>query len=967
MMKANGKSTRSEELLKWKTYQGKFVTVYAQEASYAGKQAQVVLREADKIAEALAKIIEPPKESAASRTKIYLADPTFELPAASEVVGYQQQPSNGQTALLDSDGDGILRIVRPEDPGEPIARPLTEALFDKWFGPKVGSAELFIDGIAGLAAARAGTGPTVQEAQSWVRAELAAKHSVSLFPEAKPLAKAAHNGQDNGASEKQSGVDPRLATAFVAYLAETHSNQALRRFLVAYDPDRPDQATSEAFRQPLGTLEEAWLAKLQRDSRGGVTLRSFVGHLLPFYKPYWLKEVEILAYMLLGLANGLVLPLGSKYLIDTILPSGSLAQLGIFSAVLVTFYVFSSAVGLRRSFVNAEVNQRILTDLQGRVFSHLQWLPHDFYGKAKIGDLLSRLSTDLQVVQQAMGQLAGSGIFMTVSALVAAITLVSLNLLLGSLVLLTVPIFAFIYLALRTRLQAASLTYQKLAGESVTMAQESLSAQAVVKAFGLEDRIIARYNALLDSILKASLKLNATGSMFEVSINLAVSMCQLLILVAGGYLIINGSLTIGTLLAFVALLPSLYQPVIVVSTLGQTVQRANGAFNRVTELLEEPVTIANSDGAIQLPPLARYIRFEDVSFSYDGDRKILDGLNLVIPAGTHAAIVGPSGSGKSTVVNLLLRFWDPTEGRLTFDGHDLREATISSIRSQTSIVFQDTFIFDTTLRENIAISRPTATDAEIRKVAEDAQLSDYIASLPAGYDTVLGERGVRMSGGQRQRLAIARALLRNPRVLIFDEATSALDAHTEMEILEILDELARGRTTISITHRLSIAAKADRIYVLDHGRLVEEGSHQELVRAGGLYHKLYEEQTSYATGKVSSKLDLEVARLRSIPLFQALDATALAHVAQQLMPERFASGEDIVRQGEEGDKLYIIDSGQVEVLVGGEQDAHRVNQLADGDFFGEMALVTGETRNATVRAITPTRLYSLSSSDFREL
>lgn len=283
-------------------------------------------------------------------------------------------------------------------------------------------------------------------------------------------------------------------------------------------------------------------------------------------------------------------------------------------------------------------------------------------------------------------------------------------------------------------------------------------------------------------------------------------------------------------------------------------------------------------------------------------------------------------------------------------------------------MFQDTFIFDTTLRENIGLSKPGATDAEIAAAAGAARLASYIESLPAGYDTMLGERGVRMSGGQRQRLAIARALVRDPRILILDEATSALDATTEREILDTLVEVARGRTTVSITHRIAVAAKADLIFVLENGCLVEQGTHSELVAAGGLYASLYEEQMGTAPRAGLLRAGVEASRLHAIPLFSNLDPAALAELGGQVMRERYAGGEDIVRQGEPGDKLYIIDKGQVEILlanaVGQER---RVNILNEGDYFGEMALLAGEPRSATVRTTMPSELYSLSQVDFGRL
>ncbi|MDQ3877308.1 MAG: cyclic nucleotide-binding domain-containing protein [Actinomycetota bacterium] len=318
-------------------------------------------------------------------------------------------------------------------------------------------------------------------------------------------------------------------------------------------------------------------------------------------------------------------------------------------------------------------------------------------------------------------------------------------------------------------------------------------------------------------------------------------------------------------------------------------------------------------------------------------------------------------------MNLLLRFWDPASGTVSIDGHDIKDVTMRSLRDQIGIVFQDTFVFNTTLRDNIALAKEGATDAEIMAAADAAQLQSLIDSLPAGMDTVLGERGVRMSGGQRQRLAIARALLRDPAILIFDEATSALDARTETEIRETISQVVSGRTTISITHRLGIAADADIVVVLDGGVVAEMGPHSQLVSAGGLYQQLYEEQTGHATAGGRPRLGPEAARLKKVPMFSSLEPEVLASLSERLLLERFAPGEDIVRQGDAGDKLYILTRGAADVLVRTDRGETRVNTIKEGDYFGEYALLTGEERTATVRATQPTEVYSLAKQEFTDL
>jgi ABC-type multidrug transport system fused ATPase/permease subunit len=579
------------------------------------------------------------------------------------------------------------------------------------------------------------------------------------------------------------------------------------------------------------------------------TLRSFLRHLGPLLRPYWRRELEVLAYMVFEMAYGVALPLATRQLVDGVIPSGRVDGLVVFVLGLLGLYIANAVVGVRRAYVTSWINDGIRNELEARVFAHLQRLPHAFYARAKVGDIMARLSGDLEVVELALAQVAGVGVFLVLRALAAGVAVLLLDPGLGALMLVVIPAFGVSYAGLRSRLQAASLELQQLTGESAAVAQENLAAHDVIKAFGLEERAIAEYAARLRRRLQVGLRLTIFGALFEASMMLAVTLGELLVLGVGGYLVMRGELTVGTLLAFIGLLPWLLQPVMMLSNVGHVLQRASGALERVTEVLDEPVNIADRPGAAPVAPLAGEIRFEQVSFGYEQDRPVIADLDLVIPAGTHVSVVGLSGSGKTTLVNLLLRFWDPEAGRIAFDGHDLRDVTLASLRGQIGVVFQDTAIFDTSLGENIGLGRLGATESEIAAAAGAAQLGSYVASLPQGYATLVGERGVRMSGGQRQRVALARALLRDPRLLILDEATSALDAQTEREILDTLVEVGRGRTIVSVTHRLSLAASADHIVVVDHGRIVEQGTHADLVRRHGVYRRLYEEQTGYAIAR----------------------------------------------------------------------------------------------------------------------
>jgi ATP-binding cassette, subfamily B, bacterial len=941
--------------LAWRTFAGERVKVHALAGSYPARLGESELRHAERIVAELEKLLEPPRERRGGIVRIYLVDPAGELPTQRSTA---TDDRDGYGTLSNTVGDeAIVRVVQPETPSEPIAWPLTRMLIKRWFGPPAASAMVIVDGVAGVVAARTETGPTVRECEERVDAQLAEGDTMAIV--------AGQVAADTGSATAV--ANQYAATAFAAYLLEAFGTGSLRQFLLEFDPERRDHAAMTAYQRPLGTLVEMWLANSRRHQAKLSPVRAFFRHIAPLLRPYWRHELEVGGYMLFELAFGVILPLSSKYLIDTVIPSGSLRMLGLFILILSALFVLDAVVGLRRSYLISSINDRIVLGLQERMFAHLQRLPHAYYGSAKVGDLMSRLSGDLQLIERVLSQVVGGGVFVALQAVAAAIAIFVLSPLLGALVLAVVPLFAVGYVVLRERLRRASYELQKLLGEVATAAQENLAAHAVIKAFGLEQRAIASYHARLMAVLGMSLRLSLIGALFQTSVGLATTLGQLLVLGVGSYLVLEGQLTIGTLIAFAGLLPSLFVPIATLSDAGQSVDRASGALERVSELLDEPVTIADRPNAVPLQPLTQEIRLDRVTFGYEPGRPILRDLDLVIPAGSNVAIIGRSGCGKSSVINLVLRFWDPEQGRVLFDDLDVRDISLASLRAQIGLVLQDTVVFDTTIRDNIAIGRPSATDAEVGAAAQAARLDDYITSLPSGFDTVLGERGVRMSGGQRQRLAIARALVRDPRILILDEATSALDSQTEREIQETLRSAARGRTTISVTHRLTSAATADRIFVLDDGRLVEAGTHAELMAAAGLYHRLYEEQTSPALRAGPRRAKIEATQLRAIPLFANLRTESLGLLTEELMLERYGGGEDVVRQGEYGDRMYLIQHGQVEVVVADDGGERRINTLADGDYFGEMALLSGGPRMATVRTTMPSEMYSLGHAEFVSL
>ncbi len=420
------------------------------------------------------------------------------------------------------------------------------------------------------------------------------------------------------------------------------------------------------------------------------------------------------------------------------------------------------------------------------------------------------------------------------------------------------------------------------------------------------------------------------------------------------------------MVAFIGLMGAhVVQPLHRIPPAIQALQQATGAMQRVEELLDEPVQVVDSEDATHGEPFAEAIRFDNVSFSYSGEQLHLNQVSLVIPKGHTVAFVGPSGCGKSTILGLAMRFYDPTMGSVRLDGTDVRQLTQESLRSQFGAVLQDTVLFNTTVRENIRIGKPGASDQEVENAAIAAEIHETISELPDGYDTVVGGPIGRLSVDQRQRVAIAAALLRDPAVLVLDEATSTLDPAIEASINGTVQRLSTDRTVVLVTHSLSSIVHADRIFVMERGQLVEEGSHEELLAAAGVYNRLWEQQSGFIIGDGAQYVGVEATRLQAISMLKNMDGVLLAVLANHFVTERFPEDSTIFEAGSPADKLYIIVHGQAEVLnVGPTGEEQRLAVLRDGDYFGEMALLQDVPHSATIRTSAPTLLLTLDRDRF---
>ena len=845
--------------------------------------------------------------------------------------------------------------VSPEQPALELERTVLQILARVASGTEPGPATTTLSALGGVIAAEQGVEPSPDESDRAAHERcVRRKQPACLF--------------EDGPQRQLQAADP-ADVSFLLFLQRTYGRAALARFARAMLLQEPDAAAQSAYSKPLNALQDEWLSRLRGRFRAEATGQDVLRRSFPLLRPHWPRVVELLVYMLFDMAFTVAVPLSNKYLFDNVIPARDFSLLVLWLVVLPLIFTADAFFGYRRVLVGGLIGESVLHDMRRSAFAHLQRLSLRFYAHSSTGDLLSRLTHDMDAVQGALGRTLPQLLFQTISLIMAAVVVLLLNWMLGLVVLaLGIPIYASVYSRYGPRLRQASRTHQNRVGAMTGVIQENLTAQMVVKSFSLEKRAITSFEASLSQLMESSLNRIRLGGLLNSSSSLVFAGVRLLVLGAGAALIMSDRMSVGELVAFVGLIGQVLSPVTSIPGQYQQVQSATGAFDRVQELMEETPDVAEDPLAVDQPDLERELRLENVTFRYGDGQAVLRDVALAIPAGGRVAIVGPSGAGKSTLVGLLLRLYDPSEGRILFDGRDIRGATLASIRQKLAIVPQETYLFNATIRENIGLGREGAGDEQVMSSAKAAALHQFIEQTEAGYETVVGERGVRLSGGQRQRLAIARALIRDPQVLILDEATSALDAETEAAIMHTLEQVGRGRTTVMITHRLTSAAQCDWIFVLDQGRLVEQGTHEQLCELQGVYWRLYSEQQAGVLE--TAAVPIERRLLARVPLFASLTPAELAMVTRRATVEQYETATTIVRQGEPADKLYVIDEGQVEVLVEDRQgELRRVKTLGSRSYFGEIALLgDGETRRmATVRTLTPVELYSLHKEDFLSL
>ncbi len=617
-----------------------------------------------------------------------------------------------------------------------------------------------------------------------------------------------------------------------------------------------------------------WWSYLRYDESKGKPRvdRRLMRRVLAYARPYWMAMIVMLVAIVAIAFLGLIPPLLYRALIDDVLPNQNYALLNLLALGMIAIPLISGLVGVGERYLSARVGEGIIFDLRQEMYEHLQSMSLRFFTHTKAGEIISRFNNDVVGAQNAVTGTLPNIVTNGITVITTLAVMISIEWRLALLSVVVLPLFLLPARRVGRTLRNIRRDALKYNADMSSIISETLGINGalLVKTFGRQRQEVSRFRETNRNVRDIGVRQALVGRWFFMGLGIAGAIGTALIYWAGGYMVLEGVITVGTIVAFAAYLVRLYGPISALTNVQVEFATSMVSFERVFEYLDLPVEIEDPPQAVSLGDVDGRVRFQDVSFSYlDGDderevapdergkngdsleatigpaasrRWALRHLSFEVQPGQLVALVGPSGAGKTTVTYLLPRLYDPVEGRITVDGRDLRDVTQESLARQIGMVTQETYLFHDTVRANLLYARPDATQEELEAACRAANIHDFIAGLSDGYDTLVGERGYRLSGGEKQRLAIARVILKDPCILVLDEATSHLDSESEALIQAALEPLFEGRTNLVIAHRLSTILKADKILVLDGGRLVEVGTHDQLLALGGLYAHLYETQ-----------------------------------------------------------------------------------------------------------------------------
>ena len=581
--------------------------------------------------------------------------------------------------------------------------------------------------------------------------------------------------------------------------------------------------------------------------------RELIFRIFSYLKPYrlWLFFC-VITIILISVLNVMPAVLTGR-IIDEGFISGDFSLLVMLIAASLGIMIASNLLSLFENYLNVRISQAITKDMKNNLYAHLQQMAHRFFTVNKQGDIITRMTSDINGVQSVISTTLTSTVSNVAVLVTSMAAMFQKNLVLALVGILILPLFVIPTKAVgKKRWELAQKTQMKY-DDANQLLNETLSVngQQLVKLFTNEEEEYKKYSEINEDIMRLRIRENMAGRWFRMAISTFTNMGPMLIYLVGGVLILKYNtqgLTVGDITVMVTLLTRMYRPVS--SLLGVQVEfyRALILFERIFEYLDMPIEIKSKADAIIPSGIEGNLEFKNVNFHYSKDKEILKDVSFRVPAKSMTAVVGPSGSGKTTVTNLLLRLYDVADGKITIDGIDIRDLDLKFLRETIGMVTQDAYLFNGTIRENLKYARKDATDDELIAACKEANIYDFISSLPDGFDTIVGNRGIKLSGGEKQRISIARVILKDPRIIVFDEATSSLDSISENMIQEAIEPLLKDRTSMVIAHRLSTIMAADQILVMDKGQIVEQGVHEELLKNGGVYKKLYETQFKHLIG-----------------------------------------------------------------------------------------------------------------------
>ena len=676
----------------------------------------------------------------------------------------------------------------------------------------------------------------------------------------------------------------------------------------------------------------------------------------------------ILVVLILEMGFTALIPLCLKHLIDHAIPhqdqGAMLLTLGGLSAAVAVI----SVTGIALDWVYFRTVSRIVQEQRLKLYAHLQRLSMSFFQRVKIPNVLATFSGDLAPVEQVVASAAAGFVAPLMDLVISLALIVTLDWRLAMVAMLIWPLSLLGPRWLSPKASLASYRYKTEEANVVGYIEENLSAQGVIKAYGLEEHSIGGFRRLAERLAVRGTRMGFLSGSVERSAFIGISLFQVLVIAVGAYLAFLGQITMGTFVSFQALTMTLSGAVAIVMNYLPGLLKAAGGMQRIDDLLRERPSVMDAPSPLPVGKLTGAIALRAASLDAPHEGPGLAKVDLEIPRNAVRALVGDAGSGKSQVVSLLMRFEDPTDGSVHYDGVDLRDLSQTGLRSEISLITAETAFFSTSVKENIRLGKLSATDDEVAEAARQAGIHARIMALPQGYDTPLGSRGARLSAEDSLRIALARALIRKPSLLILHEASVRLDVHAEQRFIETVMAAREAAGVLIVTHRVALAQHAEEIVVLQDGRVAERGAHAELVAADGVYRRIWEKQSGFVESGSDGYVDVQPEWLQRFELFASLERGVLEEISGLFLTERVAAHRTIFEEADPGERFYILVRGTVEVSrLGSDGQPVSLAILEDGDYFGELALLSDVVRTATLRTLTPCALLSLSREHFLQL